>query len=376
MFFEYYLYYLYYTFLGFPFIIRVAVCAICFYTPIILAIFYFLFHTRNRFYNTQKLEKKLKEKYFDKMKVLTESPKDYIADDIVNDLGNPKKLSKKEKRILTDFVFNINKESVYVNQNNYRKIVDCFELPQFWERKLQYGSFTAKHHALRRLDDLDTEIPGSVITAFTYNRNQYLRKMARVSFMHYSKNSPYKFFEEDFDKTFNKWDRVEIHRALNLRSAEGLPNFTQWIKNSQNVEFKCFLIDEIRIFKQQECCPFLLGVLEDSEIKLRQHAIEALGEMKYADAEQQFIKSYALQPEIIQHSIVNAIQKINSGNATTFLEEAYYSAHSSDSEIFIARAIYNYGEKGRQLFHKLESEAHGFSKLVFEHVSNPLIKYN
>lgn len=376
MFLEYYIYYLYYTFLGFPFIIRVAVAAVCFYSPVLLIIYYTLLRTRNGFYRTCKLEKKLDEKYFGKIKEIMASPVDYLADEVAAILENPKKLSKKEKKALTGFVYDIFKTSGYVNPNNYRKVLDTFDLPRYWERKLQYGNFTAKYHALRRLDDLNTEIPGSVITAFTYNRNQYLRKMARVSFMRYSKNSPYKFFDEDFDKTFNRWDRVEIHRALSLRAEEGLPNFTQWIKNSDNMEFKCFLIDEIKLFGQQECCPFLLRLIEDPEIKLRQHAIEALGEMRYAPAEKPLIGTYALQPEIIQRSIMNAIWKLGSGEAVSFLEEAFYNAHSSDSEICIARVIYNYGEKGKSLFHKLKSESHGFTRQVFEHVANPLVKYN
>lgn len=374
---DYYFYYIYYTFLGFPFIIRVAAAFICFYTPFFLFSTFKLINARQKFYRKRKLQKQLRGQYADQITDIITSPEKIYDEDIKNKINcNIKKLSNNKKRILTNLILSIQTKEKSINEGNYQRVVEYFELRQFWEGKLKYGSLAARQRALRKLDDLDIEIPGSVITSLTYNRNQYLRKRARSSYVYFSKNDPFKFFDEDFDKTFNDWDKIEIHKMLDRRSREGLPNLSQWIKNSKNSKFQCFLVDEIRYFNQRECLPHLLEMLNTHDITLLKHIIDALGEMKYKEAEKQIIKDYALQPRIIQQCVIKAVHKLNTGKSLSFLEAAYNNVHDRESEIIILRAIYNYGEQGRQLFNSMKTVSGGFSKLIFDHVSNPLIKYN
>jgi len=375
MFIEYYLYYLYYTFLGFPFIIRVAVFAITVFVPVFAIAFFTLTHVRQRYYQKRRLQEILRKKYYDKIRSIITSEKMYLPNEIETTLNcNVKKLSKKKKRILTNNILKIYDREEFVNESNYQRLIDYFGLRQFWEGKLKYGTLASRQRALRKLDDFDIEIPGSVITSLTYNRNQYLRKRARSSYMYFSKNSPFKFLDENFDKTFNNWDKVEIHRMLNRRLDKGLPNLSQWLKNSENSDFQCFLVDEIKHFNQDICAPYLHEMLETQDIMLRKHCIEALGEMRYCESEKSLVNSYAMQPLIVQQSIIKAVQKLNTGKSLSFLEQAYNDAHDSESRIAILRAIFNYGEKGKVLFASMKNGASGFSALVFEHVSNPLIK--
>ena len=377
MFLEYYLYYLYYTFLGFPFIIRVAVVAISIFIPFFIIALLTLTDKRQRHYRKKKLQEKLRREYLDKIISIITSKEAYSHANIEKALNyNVKKFTNRKKRLLTNNILYIYGKEEYINKGNYLRVIDYFDLRQFWEKKLKYGSLASRQRALRKLDDFDIEIPGSVITSLTYNRNQYLRKRARSSYMYFSKNSPFKFLDENFDNTFNDWDKVEIHRMLSRRGGENLPNFTQWIKNSDNSEFQCFLVDEIRHFKQDKSSPLLLEMIEMQDVKLRKHCIEALGEMKCFEAEETLIRSYALQPHSVQKAIVVAIQKMNTGKALRFLEEAYNSTHDSGSRIIVLKAIFNYGESGRLLFDSMKKRSEGFSLLIFEHVSNPLIKQN
>lgn len=377
MFLEYYLYYFYYTFLGFPFIIRVAVLAITIFIPFYLFIFFRFAKVRNEYKRKRKLQRILQNKYSDKIRNIITSEKIYLPDEIAGEMNcNVKKLSGRKKRILTNKILSLRSSEAYINQINYQNVIAYFNLQQYWESKLKYGSMASRQRALRKLDDFNIEIPGAVIASLTNNKNKFLRKRARSYYMHLSKNSPFKFLDENFDQSFNDWDKIEIHRILSKKSEEGLPNLTQWIKNSDNSEFKCFLVDEIKHLKQKESCYYLVEILDTPDIKLRKHCIETLGELKCHLAEKKLIENYQQQPVIIQRSIIKTIRKLNSGEALSFLEEAYFDAHDDESKIIILHAIYNYGDAGRKLFEAIQKDAEGFSRLIFEHVSNDLLKHH
>jgi hypothetical protein len=68
------------------------------------------------------------------------------------------------------------------------------------------------------------------------------------------------------------------------------------------------------------------------------------------------------------------VQKINTGKALSFLEEAYHKSHDSETGLVIAQAIYDYGPEGRRLFESMKENAPESSKLIFKHIENPLIK--
>lgn len=373
---QYYLYYIYYTFIGFPFVIRVAVISI-----LISAIFFFIAFFRlvssgNGYRKKKQLKEKFSNQYLDKITQIL-SAKDNFSHKFIETMLNcdVKKMTDKEKRVMTNRILYILDKVENLNQSNYNKLLDYFDLRNFWEKKLKYGNMSSKQRALRKLDNLNIEIPASVISAFTYNRDPYLRKMARYYYMHFSKNNPYKFLDEDFDKTFNNWDRIELHRIFALREKEGLPNFTPWVKKSNNSLFKCFLIDEIKFFKQKESAPSLVEMLNCDDIQIKKHCIEALGELNYTEAEDLLCCNYALQPLVIQKSILGTIQKFSTGNALPFLRNAFENTHNDEMKILIVQVIYNYGNTGIHTFNSMKNNMdENFLKKIFDHVSNPLIK--
>lgn len=379
MFFEYYVYYLYYTFLGFPLVVRFAICAICIYTPFFLYTLAVLNQTRRNFYKEAKLKYNLEKKYADGISDIATSDQTYSFEDIGMLLNcNVNRLSDKEKKLLSDSLYNV-REAVdenNLNRENYEKLIDYFELRQYWGKRLKYGTLSARQTALRKLDDLDIEIPGSVISSLTYNRNPYLRKRARTSFMYYSKTNPYKFFNEDFDRNFNQWDKIEVHRTLARRKDKNIPRFNHWVMNSDNIEFQCFLIEEIRFFNQKELAPYLSEIaLTNENIELRESSIKTLGKIKHESLESDLIKDYVLQPESVQKTIIEAIGEMNTGKSLSFLEDAYYNTNNSELSKTILKTIYNYGDAGRKLFLSMKESAAGFSRSLFAHVANPLIKY-
>lgn len=378
MFIEYYIYYFYYSYLGLPFILRVAVLAIIIAVPIYLLLFSLFANTKREFYRRERLGKILDNKYMGKIQHILTHEYNFSIDEINNQLEiKVKKLSSRKKRLLTNKILMIRDHAKNINEHNYRLMIKYFELQEFWENKLKFGSISSKLKALRKLDDFNIEIPGAIIAPLTNNRNELLRKKARSYYMHLSKNNPFKFLDENFDETLNEWDKIEIHRILKMKSKkERLPGLVQWIKNSQNTEFRCFLIDEIKYFSQKESCPYLVDIFDTEDIKVRKHCIDTLGQLGCQVAEEKLIFIYSKQPTIIQQSIVKAIQNIYSGVALAFLEEAYLDARDDESRMIILDAIYHYGDAGRKLFKSIQKDKSDSSLLIFKHVENELLQIN
>lgn len=375
MFIEYYLYYFYYTFWGFPFIIRVAVLVITVFIPLFCLLIFLFAKIRKNYSANDQLKRSIRDRYEDRIFHIMTTKEVYSHNTIHEIMRcNVGKLSGKKKNAFTKTVLNIYSNEKNINEYNYRNLINYLELQQYWEKKLKTGTIISRLRALRKLDDFNIEMTGVVIASLTNNRNTFLRKRARSYYLHLSKNSPYKFLNEDFDRTFNNWDKIELHNVLMEKADEGIPNLTQWIKNSNNSEFKCFLVDEIKYLNQKEGCLYLLEIIDTPDIELRKHCVEALGDLKCKAAEEKLIKSYTQQPLIIQQSIIKTVRKLYTGEALAFLEEAYLTAHDSDTKMIALYAIYNYGSVGKKLFETLRLHAEGFPQLMFDHVSNNLLQ--
>lgn len=380
IFLKYYAYYLFYTFLGYPLIVRTAIVLIMISALFFLAVLVSLGISKRRHSVRRKIQQRFRKDYLDQITQVISDPVIRTPDEIEELVQcDVKKLKNREKRILTNIILHEREERTkkdeFVNHTNYLHLLDYFTLRKFWEGKLQRGTLASRQRALRKLDDMDVEIQGSIISALTYSRNRDVRKKARVSYMYFSQTSPFKFLSEDFDRTFNDWDKIELHRTLARRPKGTLPMLSQWVRNSKNIDFQCFMLNEISFFKQEECIPYLLELLVDTqEIELRRHVIDALAGLNYKPAEEQITKDYILQPQLVQWSVIRAVDKLQTGKSLPFLEEAYKSSHDNESKLLILQAIYNYGTAGRLLFHSMREKATDkFSKLSFDHVSNPLI---
>lgn len=372
---EYYLYYFYYTFWGFPFIIRVAVLVITIFIPLFCLLMIVLAKIRKNHSTKEKLIRSTKNRYEDRIGHIITTDKIYPPNAIHEIMGcNVGKLSGKRKEAFTNKILAIYSAEKRINKYNYRNLINYLELQPYWEKKLKNGAMTSRLKALRKLDGFNIEMTGVLIASLTNNRNTFLRKRARSYYLHLSKNSPYKFLNEDFDKTFNNWDKIELHNVLMEKAGEGIPNLTQWIKNSNNSKFKCFLVDEIKYLNQKEGCLYLLEILDTPDMELRKHCVDALGDLQCRAAEKILIKSYTQQPLLIQQSVIKTIRKLYTGEALSFLEDAYLTAHDSDTKMIALYAIYNYGGAGRKLFESLKPHTEGFSQLMFEHISNDLLQ--
>ena len=376
---EYYLYYIYYTFLGMPFIVRVSAVSLSFFLPMYLLCSHIFLKNRRFFYRTKNIDRDLEKKYKEPLYSIITSERHLLPDDLDQLLPSKiKKLNKKRKERLTKLICSIHHEAPRINIENNRVLIEYLDIRQFWEKKLKHGSLIQKRKSLLRLEDLKIRVSGSILTDLTYHRNKFLRKRSRSSYLSFTRNDPFKFLEEDFDATINNWDRIELHHILEKRAEKGgLPNLARWVLRSDNLDFQCFMVDEIAHFNQQENIPVLAELINDIETPpiLRMHCITALSKMKHQEIEPDLFRIYSIQPQYVQRTIIQAIGELATGKALPFLMESYENAIDDDWRIMILSVIYNYGKKGEECFNamKKKQRKEDFSYLIFEHVSNPLL---
>src|SRR5690554_3118524 len=137
-----------------------------------------------------------------------------------------------------------------LNITNYKNLLSSFNLVEFWEEELRVNDYKRNQRALRVLDDLGDNVPGSIITRKVHNTNNELRKNAKSLSMKFSSYDSFKYLEDDFDKNLNELDKVRIHSALKENAKhKPLPLLIRWVKLSKNEKFKTFLIKEMGFFK-------------------------------------------------------------------------------------------------------------------------------
>ncbi len=371
----FYIYYFYYSFIGYPFLLQFAVFFLfVFSLAIIIAAGRFSWVILDH-YRKKRFQQRLYYRYLTPVTEVITARENFVLQDIAPVIRcNVKNLKAREKRILTNILLRIRNREKRINEENFRVVVDYFEIRQFWEKKMRHGRTAMKLKALRKLDELNIAAQGSIISPLTYSRNPQVRKKARVFYMLFSKTNPFKFLEEDFDPSFDNWDKVEIHRVL-VQREDQLPLISQWLKKSDNPAYQAFMIDEIRFFNQQRCIPYLLETIRGHDAFLRERCIEALAAMDYKAAEADFMREYPLQPLGVQKSIIRAIRMFQTGKALFFLEDAYRVTPDVDLKMLILRAVLNYGAAGKELFYMMQHKAPQKERVFFDHVSNPLIKY-
>ncbi len=376
---EYYLYYIYYTFLGMPFIIRVSTISLTFFIPMYLLCSHVFLKNRRFFYRTKNIDADLAEKYETTLHSILTSEKQLLPEDLDKLLpAKIKKLNKKKKERLSHLICCIHHKIPHINYENNRVLIDYLDIRRYWEKKLKHGSLIQKRKSLLRLDDLKIRVSGSILTDLTYHRNKYLRKRSRSSYLSFTRNDPFKFLEEDFDESINNWDKIELHHVLEKRAETGgLPNLARWVLRSDNLDFQCFMVDEIAHFNQMENIPVLVQLINEEETPplLRMHCIKALSKMNHQEIEPDLFRLYSIQPQYVQRTIIQATGDLTTGNALPFLIEAYENAIDDDWRIMILSVIYNYGKKGEECFYAMKDKQkkEDFSYLIFEHVSNPLL---
>lgn len=361
---KYYLYYLDSTFLGTAIIIRIVVLVVLILLFLYLISFFRLFIINNVI-NTNKFnDLKFQRKYGEKVREIVLSPTNMDTEEIKEKIHfNNNDIKKRwQKESLTKVMLltksDVAKKKKEINTNNYNEILNIFQLKYYWENEIATGKTRRKMRSLRKLEELSAEVVSGTITSLCHHRNQHLRKMARSEYVKFGEQDAFKYMEEeDFDQKFNRLDEIKLHDCLKQKSnKQGLPLLAQWVQNSKNEDYKCFLIREIAYFNQYESGPYLLDIFsETTSHKVQAEIARTLGLMKCEKALPLFTSQYKIHRLSTQANIVEAIGNIGEKDSIDFLLTVYEEAYNDDLKQKALEAIQKCGYKKSIFNEKLES---------------------
>lgn len=349
---NYFIYYLESIFAGYSPMIRITVYVVfillALYLTALLSFGVIAFKRKRQ----QKRKEEIQKKYEENLNEIFYTTENLDFETIVEKLDpNAKDIKHKWfKEIITDIIIDLKRADTKDNKlniGNYNSVLVLFDLEEFWSKEISARATSRKATALRKLESLTNELSGSVVSSLLYHSDNALRKLARSEFIKFESDNAYRFMEEaGFDKDLNRFDAIRIHDSLKtIHDQQGyLPQLTQWIKNTSNDKYKCFVIREIGFFSQKESAPCLMDMLyESNSVDVRREIVNTLGVLRYEPALPLLVSEFSSSDVQTQNRIIIAIGNIGKKESISFLEKIYPYAYNGEIENNIIESIIKCG---------------------------------
>lgn len=369
---------LYYKYSAMPLVVRIAVITTILF--ILLLIFYAILSVVNYFINKRaerhEEQRKQNSDCYTVLKEILTYDEVIPFKSLEDDFENIKARCHKEKEDVIYEMLVIKREfPEQFNYENLQSLSRLFVLTPYWDAKLTDNSLKVKMENLQNIIDLKATISESVLSTLVYHKNSDLRKKARIAQIHLSLHEPFKFFDEEFDKDFTVWDKINIHDILRHRSINSIPNFIRWVPKVKNEKLQAMFIYEIGYYNQIENKEFLYDffkITPSDEVKIQ--IIETMKVLGIEDMAYNLIRQYNANSESVQLAIINNLKHIQTDKfLLPFYVHAFEKAYETDLKLALGEAIYTSEVNGHRVIEVLERNAKGFDQLIFEHIKNPLL---
>lgn len=261
-------------------------------------------------------------------------------------------------------------------QKNQNLLLDIFALPAFLEGEVSLGNMRNKMTAMTMIRVFRLYISPWAINKLMNSKQVRVRRMALYLSVMSSSDSELEYFETDFfDKNSCIYDEIELGFTLHRRKAAGLklPNLAHWARIQKNDNTKCMFVRLMRRFDQNEYCGQLTDLfLESKHKKLIEEISRTWGYLHYNEGEQLLVDTMLTQPDDTKVAIMHAITRMASGQNLDLLLDGYTNTTNPHVRFEALRCMYSYGDEGRALLQKLETEAADADKKFFTFFHNPI----
>lgn len=276
--------------------------------------------------------------------------------------GRKKKFNKKkqvtnsnEMDLAIDALIRIRANAIEESKR-YPLIINALQIEKYLNTKFSFTSNGTKKKAIEYFSQLGMANSDSTILTYTYSNNEEIQTEARLSYLNLSKNDPYRFFDE-LKGDMTKWSQVKLMNLLIEQSnTVGLPNFGKWIGYSTNDSLIIFLLKAAAYFNQKKATEVIRTKVQHENHELRSEAILALGKLGDVEYEDELKRTYFNEPDICQASIIKAVGFLATGNSLEFLKTSFYESKELDTQKNIALVMYDYGDKGKEMFAQMKQE--------------------
>lgn len=372
---KYYFYYLVAEYEGAPTVIKITVLfAILLVLVFILSISHIIV-LNLRFIRQKRTKDQFISLYGAKVNKILSSTERLKKIAIIDLLGNSNSVDvNKNKKLYTDGLIEIIRElkssGIKIHSEHLMIVLNYFHLPIYWQSAFLKGRLSKRKQALRKMDQLEQLLSGSLLLHSVYHRNNDFRKQSRSAFIEYDTNDPYKFFEEDFDIEFNALDEIRLHHYLKRKAKlYKLPDFSRWVENAKNNNFKRFIIKEIGLLRQYHCANLLMNLLQkEKDLYVQKQIIETLGTLDYKESASVLIAMYSSSLTLLQKAIITTLAKLKTEKTLAFLGDTYQRSYDSSIKIQLAYALTDYGIEGQLKMESLSQFNNNFDSKILAQV--------
>lgn len=359
---------------SYPFVIRVAMYFILFNIIVTILFMGITMLLRRKFrLNNERLDK-LKPQHIDFLKDIFQQESNPSVEEIAE--RYQEKFGKQNHKNYPALIAALEQMVVVrpdlLDHPRYETVLSALRVEEYLGKSVRSTEVRKRLSTFHSLSILGLSAPDSSILPYAHSKNQMLKREARNTYVGISNHDPFKFFNKT-DGDFNQWDEINLMSQIEQHHKDNLPNFSTWIKYSKNKSHLIFIVKAVAHFKQYSSVPSIIDLLDYEDEDVRLEAINALGQMQIHDAEPKLMQDYVNQTVVCQDAIIEAMSQIKSGKALHFMEEAFHATTNLESKKLIAEAIYRYSPEGQHFINGLYNHEDAFTRLVLDHIKNPLI---
>lgn len=223
---------------------------------------------------------------------------------------------------------------------------------------------------LQMVNTLPLKINEGLLAIYNSHSNNQIAQLSRLAYCMCSQTEPYLYLIKDVNQPQSTWYCSTIHRILGWKKAQNLlmPPLYMSATICENPKMAAFIIEETSYWGTEEEKHNLINFFNDKRIPCRIAAVNALTRLGYDDAEEQIIKSYESQPQIVRREMQKAIASFHSGKYVEFFANIYLTAPSRISCQTALECLYDYNEEGRLRFEELAKDADEKDALLFNQI--------
>lgn len=386
----YYLTYLWDMFRDFPFVIQLAVAAICLgaFAHICICLRLVVVSYKQRKY--KRIMDDLKDRYAEPITYILSKEANPIMSrrEILDTVGISQRDNENNKKTLKDdrermafcrlvYQIRISKKATVGRRRNLHTLLSIFSIQPFLEDVVNKGETRLQAEALHMLRAFKLTINPWVANQQIHAKRKRLHRLAMFASIMSSSNTDLDYFESEFfDKNSCLYDEIQLAFVLQRRRSLKikLPNLAHLAHMQENPESQCIFIRLMRRFNQREYCSDLEELFfRNKDKQVVEEIARTWGYLRYAEGEKPMRDILLTQPDDTKVTIMHALTRIGSGQSLNALIDGYQNSGNPHVSFEALRCLYHYGEVGKAKFTELELTASESQRNYFAFFHNPIV---
>ena len=197
------------------------------------------------------------------------------------------------------------------------------------------------------------------------SKNEILSMEAQIALVRLNEDNPFKFLNH-LTRPFSLWEQITLHELL-IHHNLPVPDFKEWL-DSPNPTVVMFALRMIREYKQNYAEREVVKVLSHPETKVRNLAIEVIGDLNMRSGLAYMKKMYQLEKYDNCLEILRSMSKMPEPSMLEFLKSILDIETDVQLQIEATRAIENIGEEGISALVKLMKSEYKNYNIIIRHV--------